>query len=234
LTFLSTGQVWLQGLRKDEKLKLRGVGKILTKYFLNYLKNKDIRSLRFSTYIDNIASIKFNEALGFQHSNTFSLKTYELNESVAVPGTVITAGKKDLTEIENFIAKSEFLKASQNLISKGWTLYNYDQEYLHRLLEADKIIITLKNNKISGIMICEVMNYQEILWISFLEAVDHEAYYDLFESAKAIAVNLGKKEIQLLVPAVYYLLEQCNLYGFTSWQQESDVLLYEYPVDKLN
>ena len=67
LTMVTKHDAWIEGLRKDMKSKIKGVGVFLTNYFLKKLsKNKDIRTIRFSTYFQNVESIGLFQKIGFK------------------------------------------------------------------------------------------------------------------------------------------------------------------------
>ena len=67
LTFITDTDAWLQALRKDIDLDLKGVAKAVTEYQINKLRNRgNITSLRFTTYFKNYASIESYERTGFR------------------------------------------------------------------------------------------------------------------------------------------------------------------------
>ena len=105
LTFITATDVWLEGLRKNPQTNVKGVGEALTKYFLQKLKrNKNISSIRFSTYFGNIPSIRINEKLGFVKIGTFSLKYLKVSDKVkSIPEK--SKFKANLDSILKFIQK---------------------------------------------------------------------------------------------------------------------------------
>ncbi len=235
MSFLTPYDVWLEGLRKDFDLPIKGVGEILTKYFLNRMRlKKNIKSIRFSTYFDNKPSIRLNEKLGFRKILTLSLKYLELKKEKTFkkPGNLTCDFKFE--QIKIFIENSKYLNKSRKFLSKGWVVYHYTRELLRELYKSKKIVVWLENNSIKGAIIYNFVDYNKVLWISLLETDDEYIFYELLNFVKYIAVENQKKEIQILLPQIPELKNFCYNAGFRSWERDNDFLLYEFPVAALD
>ena len=235
MTYLSPTDVWLEGLRKDHDLNIKGVGKIIAKYYFKELrKKKNIKSIRFSTYFDNKPSIKLNTKLGFRKVLTLSLKYLELKKEKTFkkPGNLTCDFKFE--QIKTFIEKSKYLNKSRKLLSKGWVVYHYNQELLKELYKNKKVVVWTENNSIKGALIYNFVDYNKVLWISLLEADDEFISNELLNFAKYIAVENQKKEIQILLPQIPELKNFCYNAGFKSWERDNDFLLYEFPIAALD
>jgi hypothetical protein len=235
MSYLSTTDVWLEGLRKDQDLNIKGVGKIIAKYYFKELrKKKNIKSIRFSTYFDNKPSIRLNEKLGFRKILTLSLKYLELKKEKTFkkPGNLTCDFKFE--QIKIFIENSKYLNKSRKFLSKGWVAYHYTRELLRELYKSKKIVVWLENNSLKGAIIYNFVDYNKVLWISLLETDDEYIFYELLNFVKYIAVENQKKEIQILLPQIPELKNFCYNAGFRSWERDNDFLLYEFPVAALD
>jgi Acetyltransferase (GNAT) family len=227
LTWLSPTDVWLEGLRKDEKTGARNVGEKLSKYYLNYLKGKKIYSVSFSTYFGNTASIILNEKLGFRKILEQSLKTKKLEKSIRKTSDKICTDI-DFPTFKKYVENSKYLHASKGNIYKGWVVHKYSEELLQEYYNNKSFAVWMENQKIKGCVLWSEVNYQKVFWLSFLEAANESIFIDLLQYVINLNQSNCKTEIEILVPTLQ-LLELCNRHGFTSWEKENDFYLYELP-----
>ena len=232
LKYLTPSDIWLEGLRKDPDLNVKGVGEKLSHYYLKILKkNPNITSVRFSTYFDNIASIRLNEKLGFKKILYLSHKELELkkNKKSQVHSNLIK--EKSFNKIQKYIENSSFLKFSKNFISKGWTVYPYSRELLKQFYDDEQILSFNENDVIKGVAIYSKVNYKDVFWISFLEAENELVYAELLKYLINLAKKQKKKFIEINLPELLKLKKVCAKYKFESWEQENDFFLYELPLE---
>ncbi len=227
LKFLTPTDVWLEGLRKDPDSDAKGVGKKLSQYYYNYLQGKKITSIRFSTYFDNIASIKLNEKSGFKKVFTLSLKSLKLTEMKKNISAKITS-EIDFNSVKKFVENSSYLQKSNHFIGKGWVTHKYSEKLLRTFFDDSNIVVWLEEGSIKGAGIWSKVNYPDVFWISFLEADNFEIFTGLKDYFNLLGRNMGKDHFEILIPDTK-LKEFCNRAGFESWEQENDFLLYELP-----
>ncbi len=227
LKFLTSTDIWLEGLRKDPDSDAKGVGEKLSRYYYNYLQGKKITSIRFSTYFDNIASIKLNEKSGFKKVLTLSLKSLELSKTEMKISAKITT-KIDFHSVKNFVEKSSYLQKSNYFIGKGWVAYKYSEKLLKEFYDDGNIVAWMEDEIIKGAGIWAKVNYPDVFWISFLEADNFEIFTGLKDYFNSVGRKMGKERLEILIPDTK-LKEFCNRAGFKSWEQENDFMLYELP-----
>ncbi len=230
MRFLTPTDIWLEALRKDPQTNLRGVGNKIAKHYMEQLKGKKIKSVRFSTYFENIASIKLNEKLGFNKILTLSLKEIEItNHQIEPDNNLITEGV-DFEILDNYILNSTYLNGTHDFISRGWVVYQYTSEQLEEFHTKRQYAVYSENGEIKGAILFSEVNYSNVFWISLIEAENKKVYNELLEYAILKALENNCKKIQLLVPDISELMEFVNLCGFKSWEQNNDFLLYEMPL----
>ncbi len=234
LKYLTPTDIWLEGLRKDPDLNIKSVGEKLSHYYLKILKkNPNITSVRFSTYFDNIPSIRLNEKLGFKKILTLSHKELELKkvEKPEILSNLKIA--KDFNKIQKYVENSLFLELSKNFISKGWTVYPYSRELLEQFYDDEQILSFRENDVIKGVAIYSKVKYKDVFWISFLEAENELVYTELLKYLINLAFNQKKKIIEINMPELTKLKKICAKYKFESWEQENDFFLYELPLERI-
>lgn len=235
LSWLAPGQAWLEGLRKDVQTDVKGIGKQLSIRFLQYLSQiPGLQSVRFSTYFDNIPSIKLNEQLGFQRILTLSLKHLELLSQPALTRKPSIISEEDFPQVLSYISRSRYLAACRNLLSRGWVVHSFDQrEFYDYYIRGNRYLAVKQDNQIKGLLLFSCSHYREVFWISFLEADTRDYSLELLQQAICQAIQHQKTEISLLIPAESELISITAGLGFYSWEREQDFLVYEYPLHKL-
>lgn len=225
LTHLSEKDIWLEGLRKDEKSGAKKVGEKLSGFYIKYLEGKQINSVRFSTYFGNIASIKLNEKLGFKHIHTLSLKFKPINKKLH---SKYNLSNYEFADVKKYIESSSYLKGTKGFIAKGWVVYEFDDNLLKQFHNQKQILVYKDKNQIKGCAIWSLQHYKKVIWVSFLEAESQAILYSFLTEINNIGFAQNKDEMQILIPAGK-LIEFCNNNEFSSWEQENDFLLYELP-----
>jgi len=229
MRFLTPTDIWLEALRKDPQTNVKGVGYKIAKYYIEHLKGKRIRSVRFSTYFGNKASIKLNEKLGFKRILKLSLKELEIsNYQVKKINKAIT-DDIDFEKLNRYIFNSTYLKGTKNFIGKGWVVHHYSKKLLEKFYSEKQYAIFIENKEIKGAIVFSNVNYNDVLWISFIEADNKRIYNDLLSYVVKKALENNLEKIQLLVPDIANLMKYIDLSGFKSWEQNNDFLLYEMP-----
>jgi hypothetical protein len=152
MTFLTPTDVWFEGLRKDPAVKEKGVATAITARFLALLAGRrDLTSVRFSTYFDNLSSITSNERLGFRRAASLSWKSLSGRSfdlaSITLPGFgdgQATGGRvvqiKDERSIRRFMESSPWLGASRGLLPEGWKVFPYSWVLFAERYEAEVIL----------------------------------------------------------------------------------------------
>lgn len=227
LKFLTPTDIWLEGLRKDPDSDARGVGEKLSRYYYNYLQGKKITSIRFSTYFDNIASIKLNEKSGFKRVLNMSLKSLDLTKTERKISAKITSNI-DFKSIKQFVETSSYLQKSNHFIGKGWVAYKYSEKLLRKFYDDGNIVVWLEDRLIKGAGIWSKVNYPDVFWISFLEAENFKIFIGLINFFNSLGIKMGKDHFEIFIPD-NEIKEFCSRAGFKSWEQENDFMLYELP-----
>lgn len=236
LTFITPTDVWLEGLRKDLRLKQKGVGTALTKYYLEKLRYEpNLTSIRFATYFKSYASIKLSERLGFELVAKLSLKEFDLNtykKEIKKSKNVKAISNKEI--ILNYIHKSRWFELSKNFITIGWIAYPYSDDFItERFVKQNKCYGIIERNEIKGLILWGKAHSKVSLKISFFDAKDNEKASNLFDFIKSYAISQGYENIEAIIPDIERVKKYFTKSGFESWDQEHDFLIYEFPLQEL-
>ncbi len=240
LIFITPNDVWLEGLRADQRIKIKGIGTVLSKYYLNKLKEYDnLVSIRLATYYSNIASITLTERLGFKLKFKMSNKHYSLLDQDNSKGINYAQFKPVLSmqEIDDYLKKSEFLIKSHNCISIAWVCYPYTIDFVMEMfINSGRYFAYKQNGLLKGLLLYDLdhaVNSYSSSTISFLEADNEMIASKLVDAHKKIVSENRLQEIEIKVPNDSMTWNYLNQTGFYSWEREEDFFVYEYPMGEL-
>lgn len=234
LTFLTDHDAWLQGLRKDQDCKVKGVGEAVTHYYLDKLKHYDnLKSIRFAAYFKDPKSVSAARKCGFVKVKSFSWKHLDFD-----PDTVTVLDKsnrtsviKDVDSIMKYIKESDYFDYMNNLICLDWEVHPYSDDLIKtRFIDNNMCYGIEESGKIKALVLAFPARG---LSLSFFNADNIDYGKELLEYLKIPALKCRWKSIKFFLPEHPSLRKLINDLCFVSWEQENDYLLYEFPVDKL-
>lgn len=238
LTWLGPGEAWLEGLRKDPELSVKGIGAALCRRYLRRLAHSDgLRYIRFSTYFQNHASIKINEALGFACVASASVKTLSPEaldkrrlEGLAAEPRVKVVRDADL--VLPFIRDSGWFGP---FIHQAWRSYPWSATlFRERYLEPGHCLGILENGRLKALAVAFVDPTKGEGTLPFFDAEDLACAETLLTAVEYRLAESSAPEANAIVPPggtrALGLLETL---GWRSWEREADYLVYELPLEKL-
>jgi len=234
MRYLTPVDIWLEALRKDPKTKLSGIGYKIAKFYMQQLKGRKVRSIRFSTYFGNIASIKLNKKLGFKKVLTLSLKELDISKYVLKPNTLNVIQDVDNQQLYEFMINSAYLRETKNFIGIGWIIHEFNKTKLNEFILNKQYAVYMEDDNIKGAILFSEIEYKKIFWISFIEAGSYQIFCELLDFVMNKALQTKCSKIQILAPDITKLMTNIDSAGFRSWEQNNDVFVYELPKEVIS
>jgi predicted N-acetyltransferase YhbS len=187
---------WFGNLIVEDKYRRKGVGRLLVRHAVNYLKSKGAKTIGLYAYPE-LGS--FYESLGFRKDMDFSVLHAEILGSI-VGKTMPKIEKNQISKIEKFDARcfgGDRKKLLESIILEKGNLSNYSS----------------RNNEIVGYVAATV--YDTMAWIGPLicEAGNVAGAAELL---KAVLAKLTGKNVYLVLPKnELSLLDMLFNVGFT-------------------
>ncbi len=251
LTFLTPADAWLEGLRKDPRVKEKGMAEAVARHFFAALSRRpSLASVRFTTYVLNHASITVNEKLGFRMQAVLSLKAWEgtREQLSSVPLSDPDQARRHVRTIEDeravlaFLERSGYFTSTMGLMVEGWRTYPYSPRLLvDRYVQRGHCRGIVSGEGLRALSISTVAHLpsRTMTKLVCLDALDQEGagimMDDVFLAAHAALSRTGaaRCEIEWMVPRVPRLLSWAADRGLRSWEREDDFLVYELPLEML-
>jgi hypothetical protein len=250
LTYLTASDAWLEGLRKDPRVRETGLGEAVARYFLGRLAARPrLASVRFSTYIGNKKSIAANEKVGFRRRTALSVKAREGTREELPAVLSATSGPNlraqvitDPASVLAFLRRTGYFQPLEGLVVEGWRAWPWSEELL-----VDRYVKTGFCRGVAGpdglralsIVAVAGTPSRTMIRLVCLDALDEEGADVMMgdvmaETRRAIErAAAARWEIEWMIPRVPRLMAWAARGGLRSWEQEDDFLVYEFPLDLL-
>lgn len=197
---------WMEGMRIDPAFQGRGYGKELGKEMLQLTRDLGLERLYFATYFDNTASIKMNEAFGFERIAVFTNLEKEIDE---------------LTPFSINLLESDEIPEIDDHISEDWSFIpkevpNKTSFLIHpvQLSDGANWAVLSINSKFS-----------DCLDINFIEMEDRESIEVFVKELVCYAKARGFGRMHTMASEDFDL-EPFLLNGFKPFERTKDVFLY--------
>jgi hypothetical protein len=262
LTFLTPTDAWLEGLRKDPRESERGLGRTVVEHFLSLLaKRRDLTSLRFATYVKNLASITTNERAGFRLRTALSVKAWEgsrvqlldrvsRERAVRPPAGPEPVTVRDGRAIRDFLRQHPYFAETQGLMVEGWKAWPWSEElFLQRCAAAGACrgivgprglealsawTVARRPGRASARLICLEAENEDAAGSEAAGALLNDAFRGLAESSSGVGTDAGTRcEVEWMLPPGERYRRWAAAAGLASWEQENDFLVYEMPLEEL-
>ncbi len=242
LSFLTPTDAWLEGVRKDPASGVKGVSAAVGRRFLSLLAGRSgITSVRFSTYVENAASISVNERLGFRRILALSNKVWDGTQG-AVPSAAPQADEvRLLTDREaagRFVDDSGWFRATGNFMVEGWRAYPYSPAlFFERYVDRGACRAVVHGDKVRGlgVWVRDTRLPHHHCKLVLLDGEDDQARDALWGDLVA-SLPRGRetrRRVEVMLPPVPRLKAWFEARGFASWQHEDDFLVYDLPLGEL-
>lgn len=248
LSFIAPGHAWLEGLRKDIDSPIKGVGKAICHYQLSLLKGrKDLRSIRFATYILDSQSIHLNESIGFERIATGTVRS----KCIDPKGRYFDA--KEAPPLEASVRANLKLAPSPDPSASwlrqrnaGWLMpFAYHAwkaipadtpERFAAALEAISggcLDCVDPAGRQLGSLSYGLDSSKRLMSIIGLEAESKQAALALVYAAEELCRQAGFPDIEAVLPDRPEAFEHFTACHYQAWEANNDFLVYEFPLAKL-
>ena len=237
LTWLGPGEAWLEGLRKDPDLPVKGLGTALCRRYLTHLaRTEGLRCVRFSTYFENHASIRLNEAMGFERMAVASLKALS-QESLNQRSGPFTEDPR-VRVIRDADLAMPFIRESGwfgSLIHQAWRSFSWSETlFQDRYLAPGHCLGILEDGVIKALAACLVDPMKGEGTLPFFDAENPSCAQALLAAVERRLAQSGALEANAIVPpGGTRALRLLDTHGWRSWDREEDYFVYELPLEKL-
>lgn len=237
LTMLSDSDAWIEGLRKDLKMKVKGVGKFLSEHLLTKLaKDPKVKTIRFATYFHNVESIGLFTKIGFKVLEKRNHKYLRLPKLKKIPEYKGNRAEviKDEKAILDFINRSEWKKNNKTGFCHSWVVRPFSDSFLiENYVRKGCCVAIREDNRIKALCLYTIRE-KEDFFISLLEAENEKYFKELLQGVKKLAYKGGQQALCVVInkkDKISYNEFKKN--RFKSWEGENDFLIFDYPVKYL-
>ena len=228
MTFLTPRDVWLEGLRSVEDFPVRGMGREVTAYFLEKLRNMPgLDSVRFATYAGNKASIISAERSGFVRTAVLSVKSREWEASETAGAAPEMELFSDPAVVFDMTKDCPYFSDCGGNIIDGWRVYPYSQPIYRDYVRKGIRLASLGASK-------ALFGYfGDTVHFPMFDLRSAEEGAELLSGMLREAAARGVSYAETAVPDDDIVKGALKRAGFESWESEDDYYIYEYPLKRL-
>ncbi|SHJ89049.1 GNAT family N-acetyltransferase [Paramaledivibacter caminithermalis] len=224
-TDLGGKKYWFEGIRVNKQYRGMGIGKKITRYYIDKAKNKGYNSISLSTYIENYESIKIIESFGFKNTTKFKLFYHENSNPLI---NIKVYEKANSLEEVRYILKSKELSKRNGYFAFDWTFVKATEELLQELIDEGSVYTLKENGKIkSTIILSNRMSKNNELSISYIDG--DECHVEGLKFATQKYQEKGYKALLYMCPQIDSMKEYAVKAGLMPFDEyDEDVFVYEY------
>lgn len=139
LTVIPPGDGWLEGLRGNPAYKGRGLAKQLTAYLIDRARERGLRSLRLSTYQDNLESRHIIASYGFHEIGRFVYLEHPADCTASGAARRVTPAETE--ELWGRIVQSRAIRYAGGFMSHGWLFFTISESWFAQQVESGEVWI---------------------------------------------------------------------------------------------
>ncbi len=229
-TRLNDQEIWLEGIRVDEKYANQGFGKAITQYYLSRAKSEGAEVVRLSIHIDSRESMKIVEGLGFKKDGCFTMgwKRLDKAEQTVQPSNNVINIMSTATAWD-LMTRGNAYYMSNGYISFGWRFLKASYELVDKLVKEKRVYGVLREGKLSSVMILTEDSHKDGgLNIGFIDG-DMAPMRELVQFAEQQASKLGMEYCGIMAPMderLINVLELCGYEFLSEKYREVNVFVY--------
>lgn len=225
------GYLWLEGLRVDPACRNQGIARALTRYLLELARLQGVARVGLSTYIENHASIRVIEALGFERVSSFVY----LEAGSDAPARACAARAPEVQALDtgsalDFIYNSAFMKVSRGFFPHGWKFFPFAIAPEMVFARMRWVLGICRGADIEAVLCAgHRIRHQQEFTIDFVDG-DPDAVETLVRHALALAQDARSVEVMLpqTLTESAAALPVLQRLGFAGWNDYApDVFVYE-------
>lgn len=224
-TVLSPGEFWLEGIRVDRNSRGLGMGKEITKYFIQKAKQMNFKLLGLSTYVENYESISIIERYNFKKATSF--KFFYKSGDFDINNESKFEKVTDFRDVL-YILHTKEMKSRNNYLSFDWTFMKVNERLLKELVKEGYVYVLRENGVIkSTIILSDKMCKGNELSINY---IDGEGYYEKGIKFALTKCKEGKYDaLSFMCPDIEEIKRAANKEKMgTFGDYSTDVFVYEY------
>jgi N-acetylglutamate synthase-like GNAT family acetyltransferase len=230
---VNDSEIWLEGIRMDEKYRNNGFATELTEYYIEKARNENAKVLRLSSYIGSVESMRISEKTGFKKDGCFSYCYKDIDKETQAKPSSHVINLMSTATAWHFATKSSYFMMANGYISYGWRFKKLDYELMDQLVRNKQVYGVIKDGKITAMMIItENSHGEDGMTIGFLEG-ESAGLKLLLEYSLVLAAEKSAKYVSTMAVMNEKIIDVLALSGFRFYAKnpkEVNVYVYCYNV----
>ena len=225
ITFQTSEQVWLEGMRVDPEYRRRGIAGQFLDYSIAYARNRGAKVVRLGTGDHNRAAHRLTARAGMERIGAYILWIAEPLPDCTKPSFLAPC---DQGQVESFLASCETSPLTQGLYSADWSWEKLTADRLAQFLQNGQVAAQQPTDGMTALATLHG-DPDDGLWIG-LAAGDRSSAVDVAELAmtlRAHAHEVGAQRVAVMLPELAWLREAFGTAGFGYGDWKGELWVFE-------
>lgn len=229
LSLLGNADWWIEGLRVNQEIKNRGIGKHLFAFAIEFWRNHHSGTLRMITGEGNTTSQHLADLFGFQMTMKFQL--FSAIPDFTVPAELIQAQPEDIPRIYRSLSEITGQVSLSPYLDSGWAFNSPDYQSIEEAVVGRYVWVKPKTSEF--VILHENMEREPGNGVIQTLMCEPDQIEWMLQQSRRITASLGWIQTHWMVPEKYWDLPTILAAGFLP--NNSDCIrLYEYMPTKLS
>jgi GNAT superfamily N-acetyltransferase len=227
LSLLSKDEWWIEGLRVNQEIKNRGIGKHLFGFAMDYWRSHLGGTIRMITGEGNATSQHLADLFGFQMMMKFQL--FSAIPDFMVPSEMVQAQPKDTARIYQTLSEITGQLSISPYLDSGWAFNSPDYQTIEDAVNGKHVWVKPKTSEF--VILHENMESEPGNGVIQTLTCEPDQVGWMLQQSRRITAELGWIQTHWMVPEKYWEFPAIRAAGFLPNANDC-IRLYEYvPVE---
>ena len=228
ITFQTSNQVWLEGMRVDPEFRRRGVAGRFLDYSLAYAHEHGARVVRMGTGGQNTAVHTLMARAGMERVGTYVLRSAELLLQGLRP-RILSA--EQAGQVAAFLRDSAVLDNTHGLYSFDWVWQELSAERVAHFLESSQMVAPqTADGRIKALATIHFVSGVRTTWVGFADG-QASAVAELAMAIRVHAAQTGAEGVSIMLPDLPWLRDAFGTAGYSPGDWEGELWIFERRLD---
>jgi hypothetical protein len=218
ITVQRPGEIWLEGLRVDPKLRGHKIGRGIQDWSWKWALSKRPRFIRYATGSYNKISQHLGMSMGMRLIAGFD--EYTARPLAKKETALVRSSKAELDALLRLFQKDKDAANWKGLFLQSWSAWEFDREALAGLVRQKRVYSLHDDRGLAGAV--AILRSKDGKYFNYCRAAarDNRTYKNILREGRALAHLLGAKRLEMHLPKS---ARNRRLVRGTGWRRPMDI-----------
>lgn len=218
ITVQRPGEIWLEGLRVDPKLRGHKIGRGIQDWSWKWALSKRPKFIRYATGSYNRISQHLGMSMGMRLIAGFD--EYTARPLAKKETALVRSSKAELDALLRLFQKDKDAANWKGLFLQSWSAWEFDREALAGLVRQKRVYSLHDDRGLAGAV--AILRSKDGKYFNYCRAAarDNRTYKNILREGRALAHLLGAKRLEMHLPKS---VRNRRIVKGTGWRKPMDI-----------